>query len=98
MRNIGTSVYGIRTPIIKEGDDLIQIVVDSVLKATKNHKIEINNRDVIGITEAVVSICQHNYVTLENIVKEIQNKYGDKEIGLIFPILSRNRFSMILKL
>ena len=97
MRNIGTSVYGIRTPIIKEGDDLIQIVVDSVLKATKNHKIEINNRDVIGITEAVVSICQHNYVTLENIVKEIQNKYGDKEIGLIFPILSRNRFSMILK-
>lgn len=97
MRNIGTSVYGIRTPIIKEGDDLIQIVVDSVLKATKNHKIEIKNRDVIGITEAVVSICQHNYVTLENIVKEIQNKYGDKEIGLIFPILSRNRFSMILK-
>jgi len=97
MRNIGTSVYGIRTPIIKEGDDLIQIVVDSVLKATKNHKIEINNRDVIGITEAVVSICQHNYVTLENIVKEIKNKYGDKEIGLIFPILSRNRFSMILK-
>ena len=97
MRNIGTSVYGIRTPIIKEGDDLIQIVVDSVLKAIKNHKIEINNRDVIGITEAVVSICQHNYVTLENIVKEIQNKYGDKEIGLIFPILSRNRFSMILK-
>ena len=69
MRNIGTSVYGIRTPIIKEGDDLIQIVVDSVLKATKNHKIEIKNRDVIGITEAVVSICQHNYVTLENIVK-----------------------------
>lgn len=97
MRNIGTSVYGIRTPIIKEGDDLIQIVVDSVLKAIKNHKIEIKNRDVIGITEAVVSICQHNYVTLENIVKEIQNKYGDKEIGLIFPILSRNRFSMILK-
>ena len=97
MRNIGTSVYGIRTPIIKEGDNLIQIVVDSVLKATKNHKIEIKNRDVIGITEAVVSICQHNYVTLENIVKEIQNKYGDKEIGLIFPILSRNRFSMILK-
>jgi len=97
MRNIGTSVYGIRTPIIKEGDDLIQIVVDSVLKATKNHKIEIKNRDVIGITEAVVSICQHNYVTLENIVKEIKNKYGDKEIGLIFPILSRNRFSMILK-
>lgn len=97
MRNIGTCVFGIRTPIIREGDDLIQIVVDSLLRACKNHKIEIKNRDVIGVTEAVVSICQHNYVTLEDISKEIQKKYGDKEIGLVFPILSRNRFSMILR-
>lgn len=97
MRNIGTSVFGIRTPIIKEGDDLAQIVVDSVLKATQGHKIQLHDRDVIGVTEAVVSICQHNFVTLDDIVKEIKSKYGDEEIGLVFPILSRNRFSLILK-
>jgi len=97
MRNIGTSVYGIRTPIIMEGDDLAQVVVNSILKATKGNKIQLRNRDVIGVTEAVVSICQHNFVTLDDIVKEIKSKYGEEEIGLVFPILSRNRFSLILK-
>ena len=97
MRYIGTTARGIRTPIIREGDDLAQIVVDSVLRASKYGKFDLNDRDVVGITEAVVAICQHNYVTVEDIAEEIRKKYGDKEIGLVFPILSRNRFSLILK-
>ncbi len=97
MRNVGTVVRGIRTPIIKQGDDLVEIVVSSLLNASISSGFEFNDRDIVGITEAVVSICDSNYVTIDDISAEIEEKYGNEEIGLVFPILSRNRFSMILQ-
>jgi len=97
MRNVGTVVRGIRTPIIKEGDDLANIVVDSLLRAKESEKFEFHNRDVVAITEAVVGISEGHYVSVDDIAKDMQNKFPSKEVGLVFPILSRNRFSMILK-
>ncbi len=97
MRHIGTVVRGIRTPIITSGDDLINIVVDSIVKASKGEKFELKNGDIIGITEAVVSISQQNYVTAEDVGKEVKKKFPVDEIALIYPILSRNRFSLILE-
>ncbi|HKM19985.1 MAG TPA: coenzyme F420-0:L-glutamate ligase [Candidatus Dojkabacteria bacterium] len=97
MRNVGTVVRGIRTPIIKNGDNLVDVVVDSLIRASESEGFEFNDRDVVGITEAVVSICDSNYVTVDDVAKEIGKKFGNKEIGLVFPILSRNRFSMILE-
>ncbi|MBP5707041.1 MAG: coenzyme F420-0:L-glutamate ligase, partial [Spirochaetales bacterium] len=97
MKYSGTISRGIRTPIIKMGDDLATIVVDSVCKAVEEAKIEINDKDVVAITEAVVGISQGNYATADQIGKDVKNKFGDATIGLIFPIMSRNRFSMLLK-
>ena len=97
MKYSGTISRGIRTPIIKMGDDLAAIVVDSVCKAVEEAKIELNDRDVVAITEAVVGISQGNYATADQIGKDVQNKFGDATVGLIFPIMSRNRFSMLLK-
>lgn len=97
MRNVGTVVRGIRTPIIKEGDDLANIVVDSLLKVKESEGFNFNNRDIVAITEAVVGISEGNYVTVDDIAKDLQNKFPSKNIGVVFPILSRNRFSMILK-
>ncbi len=96
MRYIGTTVRGVRTPVIKQGDDLESVVVSSLLRASKEHKFEFNDRDVVGITEAVVAITQANYISKEQLVKEIKEKFP-KDIGVVFPILSRNRFSLILK-
>ena len=97
MRCVGTVVRGIRTPIIKENDDLANIVVDSLLKAKENEGFEFRDKDIVAITEAVVGISEGNYVTVENIALDLQNKFPSKNIGVVFPILSRNRFSMILK-
>ena len=97
MRNVGTIVRGIRTPIIKEGDNLSKIVVDSVLKASETENFDILDKDVIAITEAVVGISQGNYVTVDDIKEDISQKYKSKHLGVVFPIFSRNRFSMILK-
>jgi len=97
MRTVGTVVRGIRTPIIKEHDDLENIVVDSLLKAQKSEKFEFHDRDIVAITEAVVGISEGNYVTVDEVSKDIENKFPSKNIGLVFPILSRNRFSIILK-
>ena len=97
MRNVGTVVRGIRTPIIKERDDLANIVVDSLLKAKESENFEFHDRDIVAITEAVVGISEGNYVTVDDIAKDLQNKFPEKEVGVVFPILSRNRFSMILK-
>ncbi|HNR28769.1 MAG TPA: coenzyme F420-0:L-glutamate ligase [Candidatus Dojkabacteria bacterium] len=95
MRYVGTCVRGIRTPVIKNGDNLEEVVVSSLLRASKAHNFEFNDRDVVGITEAVVAITQGNYVTLKQLTAEIKKKFpGD--IGVVFPILSRNRFSLIL--
>lgn len=97
MRHIGTTVRGIRTPIIKENDDLASIVVDSLMKASDSEKFSFNDRDIVAVTEAVVGISEGNYVTVDNIKEDVLNKFPNKEVGIVFPILSRNRFSMILK-
>ena len=97
MRIVGTCVRGIRTPIIKEGDDLANIVVNSLLEASKEHNFTFNNRDIVGITEAVVGISEGNYVTIDDIATDVSSKFNTKEIGIVYPILSRNRFSNILK-
>ncbi len=97
MRLVGTVTRGIRTPIIQSGDDLASIVVDSVLAASKEHKFEIQDKDVIAITEAVVGISQKNYATLDQISFDVMNKMKSDTVGIVFPILSRNRFSLILK-
>lgn len=97
MRRVGTTVRGIRTPIIKENDDLASIVVDSVITASKEEGFSFHTKDVIAITEAVVGISEGNYVSVDDIVKDLDNKYPDHEVGVVFPILSRNRFSLILK-
>ena len=96
MRNVGTVVRGIRTPIIKEGDDLASIVVDSVLKASESEKFGFEDKDVIAITEAVVGISEGNFATLDQIAKDIKNKLNSDHIGIVFPILSRNRFAVLL--
>ena len=98
MRNVGTVVRGIRTPIIKENDDLAQIVVDSLLKAQESEKFEFRDRDIVAITEAVVGISEGNYCTCDDIATDIKNKFNNpEELGIVFPILSRNRFSLILR-
>lgn len=97
MRCVGTIVRGIRTPIIKEGDNLADIVVDSLTKASENEGFSFKDKDIVAITEAVVGISEGNYVTVDDIVTDLSEKFPNKEIGVVFPILSRNRFSMILK-
>ena len=98
MRTVGIVVRGIRTPIIKEHDDLENIVVDALLKARDNERFEFKDKDVVAITEAVVGISEGNYATVDNIAEDIKNKFNNpEELGIVFPILSRNRFSLILK-
>lgn len=96
-RLIGTVSRGIRAPIIREGDDLSQIVVDSVLNASESAAFELCDRDIVAVTEAVVARAQGNYATIDQIATEVKEKFGDDTIGVIFPILSRNRFSICLK-
>lgn len=97
MRTVGTVVRGIRTPIIKDGDDLATIVVDSLMEAKKYEGFEFRDKDVVAITEAVVGISEGNYATVDDIVDDLTNKFPSKNIGVVYPILSRNRFSLILK-
>lgn len=97
MRCVGTVVRGIRTPIIKENDDLAQIVVNSLMKAKESEGFEFKDKDIVAITEAVVGISEGNYVTVDDIAEDLKEKFPSKELGLVYPILSRNRFSMILK-
>lgn len=97
MRSVGTIVRGIRTPIIKANDDLANIVVDSLLKAKENENFEFRDKDIVAITEAVVAIAENNYATVDDIAEDIKNKFPSGSIGLLNPILSRNRFSVLLK-
>ena len=97
MRNVGTTVRGIRTPIIKENDDLANIVVNSLMAAKESEGFEFKDKDIVAITEAVVGISEGNYVTVDDIATDVQRKFPSKNIGVVYPILSRNRFSMILK-
>ena len=93
----GTVSRGIKLPIIKQGDDLATLVVESVLNASKEAQFELNDRDVIAITESVVARCQGNYASVDDIAEDIRNKFPSGELGVIFPILSRNRFAILLK-
>ncbi len=97
MRCVGTVVRGIRTPIIKENDDLATIVVDSLMSAKESEGFEFRDKDVVAITEAVVGISEGNYVTVDDVAKDVENKFPSKNIGVVNPILSRNRFSIVLK-
>ena len=96
MRKVGTIVRGIRTPIIKEGDNLEDIVVKSLLDASKEEGFEFYDKDVVAITEAVVGISEGNFATLDDIALDIKNKLHSDHIGIVFPILSRNRFAVCL--
>ena len=96
-RRVGTVSRGIRCPIIREGDDLAQIVVESVLGAAESEGFELNDRDVISITESIVARAQGNYATIQDIADDVRAKFGGGTVGVIFPILSRNRFSICLK-
>ncbi len=96
-RAIGTVSRGVRAPIIRSGDDIAQIVADSVLTAAKSENLEIRDRDVVGVTEAVVARAQGNYATTDDIATDIRAKFPTGELGVIFPIISRNRFSICLR-
>lgn len=96
-RKLGTVSMGIRCPIIKQGDDLAEIVTNSVMEACQEENIKLRDKDVIAITESVVARAQGNYATVDQIATAIKKKYNGEEIGVIFPILSRNRFAMLLK-
>ena len=94
---VGVTSRGIRLPIIKKGDDLVDIVTTSVLDASKNEPFALHDKDVIAITESIVARAQGNYATIDDIAKDIENKFHRGTVGVIFPILSRNRFAILLK-
>ena len=96
-RKVGTISRGIRCPIIREGDDLAKIVVDSVLEAAASEGYEMRNRDVVAVTESVVARAQGNYASVDAIAADVRAKLGGETVGVIFPILSRNRFAICLR-
>ena len=96
-RRIGTVSRGVRCPIIREGDNLVEIVVDSVMAAAESEGFSLRDRDVIGITESIVARAQGNYASVEDIAADVKAKLGGGTVGVIFPILSRNRFAINLK-
>ena len=96
-RKVGTTSRGIRCPIIREGDDLANIVVTSVLEAAKSEGFQLNDRDVVAVTESVVARSQGNYASVDAIAKDVKAKLGGGTVGVIFPILSRNRFAICLR-
>lgn len=96
-RRVGTVSRGIRCPIIREGDDLAAIVTDSVLEAAKSEGFEMRDRDVISITESIVARAQGNYCSVDDIAADVKAKLGGGTVGVIFPILSRNRFAICLR-
>ena len=97
-RMIGTVSRGVRAPIIRRGDDIVEIVCDSVLEAAKDGGYELRDKDVVAMTEAIVARAQGNYATVDDIASDVSAKFGaDATIGVIFPILSRNRFAICLR-
>ena len=96
-RVVGTVVRGLRGPIINEGDNIEQIVVDTVVNSAKVEGYDIQDRDIITVTESVVARAQGNYATLDHIATDVKAKFGDETVGVIFPILSRNRFANVLR-
>ncbi|MBQ3000554.1 MAG: coenzyme F420-0:L-glutamate ligase [Oscillospiraceae bacterium] len=96
-RTFGTVSIGLRAPIIREGDNLVNIVTDTVLSAMENDGLKPRDRDIVAMTEAIVARAQGNYVTIAQIAEDVRSKLGGETVGLIFPILSRNRFSVCLR-
>lgn len=96
-RTVGTVVRGLRAPIISSGDDIVQITVDSVLRASSAEGFSLRDRDIVAVTEAVVARAQGNYASIEHIAHDVRQKFEEDTVGLIFPILSRNRFAICLK-
>lgn len=97
MRTLGTVARGVRAPLIQPGDNLVDIVVDSVLLAASENGFELQDRDVVGMTEAIVARSQNNFATVDQITADIASKFNGEELAIIFPILSRNRFSNLLR-
>ena len=93
----GTISRGVRAPIIREGDDIVEIVVNSVLKAAEEDGFTLQDRDVIAVTEAVVARAAGNYCSIEDIGEDVRNKLGGGTVGVVFPIFSRNRFAICLR-
>ena len=96
-RKVGTISRGIRCPIIREGDDLTKIVVDSVLEAAESEGYQLRDRDIVAMTESIVARAQGNYASVDAIATDVRNKLGGETVGVIFPILSRNRFAICLR-
>ena len=96
-RMIGTVSRGVRAPIIRSGDDIVEIVTNSVLEAAADGGFEIQDRDIVAMTEAIVARAQGNYCSVDNIAQDVRNKFGGETVGVIFPILSRNRFAICLR-
>jgi len=96
-RMIGTVSRGVRAPIIKAGDDIVEIVTNSVLEAAKEDNIKFCDRDIVAMTEAIVGRAQGNYASVDNIAADVKAKFGGETVGVIFPILSRNRFAICLR-
>ena len=96
-RMVGTVSRGLRAPIIRQGDNLVDIVTNSVIEASKNDGFQIRNRDIVAMTEAIVARAQGNYATVDDIAQDVKAKFGGETVGVIFPILSRNRFAICLR-
>ena len=96
-RTLGTVVRGVRAPIFREGDDVVRITADTVLNALKDNGITARDGDIVAVTESVVARCQGNYATVEQIAADVTAKTGGQTVGVTFPILSRNRFSLLLQ-
>ena len=96
-RMLGTVSMGVRAPIIRQGDDLVKIVTDSILEAMKEDGLTPRDRDVVCMTEAIVARAQGNYATVDDIAQDVRTKFGGETVGVIFPILSRNRFAICLR-
>ena len=96
-RMFGTVSMGIRAPIIREGDNLSQIVTDSIQQAMQFDGLTPRDRDIVAMTEAIVARAQGNYASVEDIAQDVRNKFGGETVGVIFPILSRNRFAICLR-
>ena len=96
-RTVGTVVRGVRAPIIREGDDLAQIVTDSIVNCIKAEQITIGEKDVVAVTESILARAQGNYASVDDIAADVRAKFPSGRIGVIFPILSRNRFAICLR-
>lgn len=97
MRTLGTVIRGIRMPVFQTGDDIVKLVVENLKNSWENEGYQLRDRDVVGITESVVARAQGNYASVDQLAKEVRSKFGSGKVGLIFPILSRNRFLVMLK-